>query len=74
MAPATQAVKFTRLTGSAMLFAKNATTWNEHEKTSGEINNKNIGVTMPITSGIISAFPGIGKTTLAKKNITASLT
>ena len=68
MAPATQAVKFTRLTGSAMLFAKNATTWNEHEKTSGEINNKNIGVTMPITSGIISAFPGIGKTTLAKEH------
>lgn len=40
MAPATQAVKFTRPTGSAMLFAKNATTWNEHEKTSGEISNK----------------------------------
>lgn len=69
MAPATQAVKSTHLTGSATLFVKTATTQKEPVKTSGEINNKNIGVTMPITSGIISAFPGIGKTTLAKKTL-----
>lgn len=68
MAPATQAVKFTRLTDSATLFAKTATTQKEPVKTSGKINNKNIGVTIPIASGIISAFPGIGKTTLAKEH------
>lgn len=41
MAPATQAVKFTRPTGSAMLFAKNATTQKELVKTSGETNTLN---------------------------------
>ena len=68
MAAAIQAVKSTRPTDLAMLSAKNATTQKEPVKTSGEINNKNIGVTMPITSDIISAFPGIGKTTLAKEH------
>ena len=38
MAPATQAVKSTHLTGSAMLFAKTATTQKELVKTSGETN------------------------------------
>lgn len=41
MAPATQAVKFTRPTGSAMVYVKNATTQKELARTHGETNTLN---------------------------------
>ena len=72
MANAIPAKKSTRHTGSATLSAKNATKQKEPVKTNGK-TNKSIKLPLhrkqkELIVNIISAFPGIGKTTLATEN------